>query len=417
MRSKGLDGRVVACVLPMRVCMIVRNPAVRDARVLKEARALADAGYDLTLIGTAEPGVPIGEERDGFRIRRVEPVPSWVRRLARRPAIPTQATEASPSASPSPAKRPQFQAAVRDSIVTMRLTAAALETPADVYHAHDLNTLQAGFRAARRHGARLVYDAHELYPELAGLGAREKARWDRLERFLINRPDAIIVPSASRADEFASRYFIKRPFIVMNCPPATAEPDPASSPLAALRRTGESLLVYAGAFNANRGLENLIHAAGTIERARLVMVGFGSLEGELRRLAAAQGDRVVFHRPVEHDKVVALAAGADVGLAPYLPVGLNNQLAAPNKLFEYLHAGIAIAGSDLPDIRTVVRRHEVGAVFDAADPASIASVVRELISSPEELARMKKRAREASALYTWDAQVEVLLGIYDRLKA
>jgi glycosyltransferase involved in cell wall biosynthesis len=214
-----------------------------------------------------------------------------------------------------------------------------------------------------------------------------------------------------------ARYFIKRPFVVMNCPPATADPDPAASPLAALRRPGEALLVYAGAFNANRGLENLIHAAGMIDGARLVMVGFGSLESELRRLAAAQGDRVVFHPPVEHDKVVALAAGADVGLAPYLPVGLNNQLAAPNKLFEYLHAGIAIAGSDLPDIRTVVDRHKVGAVFDAADPSSIVSAVKELIASPDELRAMKARAREASSLYTWDAQVEVLLGIYEGLKS
>jgi glycosyltransferase involved in cell wall biosynthesis len=403
----------------MRVCMIVRNPAVRDPRVLKEARALAEAGHELTLIGTAEPGVPDAEERDGFRITRIEPVPSWVRRLARRPAIPAQATEAAPSAPArtAPARRPQFQAAVRDWIVSRRLTAAALKQPADVYHAHDLNTLMAGWRAARRHGARLVYDAHELYPELAGLGPRERARWDRLERYLIARPDAVIVPSASRADEFAQRYGIRRPKVVMNCPTASAQPDPAASPLAGYRRPGEALLVYAGGFNANRGLENLVRAAGMIVGARLVMIGFGSLEGELRRLAGPEGDRVAFHPPVEHDAVVALVAGADVGLAPYLPVGLNNVLAAPNKLFEYLHAGIAIAGSDLPDIRGVVERHRVGAVFDAADPSSIADAVTELIASPDELAAMKRRAREASSLYTWDAQVEVLLGIYEQLGA
>jgi glycosyltransferase involved in cell wall biosynthesis len=399
----------------MRVCMIVRNPAVRDARVLKEARALAEAGRDLTIIATAERGVPATEERDGFRIRRIEPVPAWVRRLARRPAIPTQATETVPSDVRSPAKRSQVQAAVRDSIVSRRLTSAALRTPADVYHAHDLNTLRAGYRAARRHGAKLVYDAHELYPELAGLGPRERARWDRLERFLIMRPDAVIVPSASRADEFAQRYGIRRPHIVMNCPAATAAPDPGASALAAYRRPGEALLVYAGTFNANRGLENLVRAAGLMNGARLVMVGFGSLEAELRRLASSEGDRVVFHPPVEHDAVVALAAGADVGLAPYLPVGLNNMLAAPNKLFEYLHAGIAIAGSDLPDIRRVVDQHRVGAVFDAADARSIADAVRQLISAPDELAAMKRRAREASALYTWDAQVDVLLGVYDKL--
>jgi glycosyltransferase involved in cell wall biosynthesis len=395
--------------------MIVRNPCVRDPRVLKEARALAGAGHDVTIIATAERGVPDAEDRDGFRIRRVEPVPQWVRRLAGRPAIPAHASTQPPVAPPSvPSRRPQYQAAVRDAMVARRLGAAALETPADVYHAHDLNTMAGAVRAAKRHGARLVYDAHELYPELAGLGPRERARWDRLDRKLIRIPDVVIVPSESRADEFARRYEIERPRVVMNCPPAGPPPDPGASPLAALRRPGESLLVYAGGYNANRGLENLLRAAGLIDGARLVMVGFGSLEAELRAIAGREGlgEKVVFHDAVAHDRVVAVAAGADVGLAPYLPVGLNNVLAAPNKLFEYLHAGIAIAGSDLPDIRRVITEHRVGALFDAADPSSIASAVRSLLVSPAELSAMRARAREASKRYTWDAQVAVLLDVY-----
>jgi glycosyltransferase involved in cell wall biosynthesis len=112
---------------------------------------------------------------------------------------------------------------------------------------------------------------------------------------------------------------------------------------------------------------------------------------------------------------VAFAAGADVGLAPYLPVGLNNLLAAPNKLFEYLHAGLAVAGSDLVDIRRVVDEHRVGALFDAGDPASIATAVRSLVASPDELGAMRRRARQASSRYTWDAQVGVLLDVYSRL--
>ena len=71
---------------------------------------------------------------------------------------------------------------------------------------------------------------------------------------------------------------------------------------------------------------------------------------------------------------------------------------------------------DLPDIRSVVDRHGVGAVFDAAEPTSIASAVKGIIESPDRLQAMKQRAREASALYTWDAQVEVLLGIYEDLE-
>lgn len=404
----------------MRVCMIVRNPCVRDARVLKEAKTLADAGHELVIIAIAETGVPDREERDGFRIRRVEALPLWAKRTLRLPVIVRRGWDRRPvvggAATPG-AKRPALQVALRDWIVTRELTDAALATPADVYHAHDLNTLPAGVAAARRHRARLVYDAHELYPEMAGLGPRERARWARLDRRLIGLPDAVIVPSEGRADEFARRYSIARPLVVMNCPAAAPPPDPAASPLRALRRNGEALLVYAGGYQKNRALDNLMRAAGSLDGVRLVMIGFGGLEAQLRKLAEDErlGDRVVFHEPVEHDQVVRLVAGADIGLAPYLPVGLNNILAAPNKLFEYLHAGLAVAGSDLPDIRRVIDEHRIGALFDAAQPSSIAEAVARLLASPHELAAMRVRALDAAPRYSWEAQAAVLLEIYERL--
>jgi glycosyltransferase involved in cell wall biosynthesis len=407
----------------MRVCMIVRNPCVRDPRVLREARTLASAGYDVVVIATTQPGVPADEERDGFRIHRVDPVPAWVSRLARRPAVPLQSADdaagAGGSGSGSSTRRPSLVVAIRDVIVTRQLTKAALSMRADVYHAHDLNTLAAGVSAARKYRAKLLYDAHEIYPELAGLSPAERARWSKLERMLVRVPDSVVVPSESRADEFVRRYGIGRPAVVMNAPSAGPVPDPAASPLGKLRRPGETVLVYAGGYTSGRGLNHVISAVGTLEGCRLFLAGWGAAEQGLRALVDQRGlnDRVVFLPPVAHDEVVGLVAGADIGMAPYLPVGLNNVLAAPNKLFEYLHAGIAVAGSDLPDIRRVVEAHRVGALFDAVDETTIAAAVRTITSSPGELEAMKGRAREASALYTWEAQERVLLGVYERLGA
>jgi glycosyltransferase involved in cell wall biosynthesis len=400
----------------MRVCMIVRNPCVRDARVLREAATLASADNDVTVLATAEPGVPNREERDGFRIVRIEPVPRIVRRISGRAPIPTQQANA-PRTSSDPKGRPPLFVTARDLIVTRELTRAALAIPSDAYHAHDLNTLAAGVRAARTHRARLVYDAHELYPELTGLGEAERARWARLETKLIHTPDAVVTPSESRADEMARRYGIARPDVVMNCPPASSAPDPNAGPVAALRRPGETLLVYSGGYTVNRGLENIVRAMSQLDGFRLAMLGYGSLEGELRALARDADGRVEFVAPVEPEDVVAAVAGADIGLASYLPIGLNNKLAAPNKLWEYLHAGLAVAGTDLPDIRYVVNTYEVGALFDSADPSSIANAVRDIARDPAGLAAMRRRARDTAPLYTWERQAETLLGIYARFAA
>jgi glycosyltransferase involved in cell wall biosynthesis len=303
---------------------------------------------------------------------------------------------------------------MRDSLLGRRFARAAVAHPADVYHAHDLNTLGPAVAAAEAIGARLVYDAHELYPDLTGLGKGERARWRRLEQRLIARADAVIVPSAGRADEMQRRYGV-RPSVVMNCPAATAPPNPSASALTRERRGDEHLVVYAGGYTPNRGLENLIEAASLVARVRLVMIGWGPLEGRLRERASAS-DAVVFHDAVSPDELVPLLAGADIGLAPYVPIGLNNTLAAPNKLFEYLHAGLAVAGSDLPDIRAVVTGHQVGTLFDASDPRSIADAIDRLTRSPDALATARANARTAAPLYTWEAQEKTLLEIYDGLR-
>jgi glycosyltransferase involved in cell wall biosynthesis len=201
----------------------------------------------------------------------------------------------------------------------------------------------------------------------------------------------------------------------MNCPPASAPPDPAASPLARLRREGETLLVYVGGFTPNRGLENLVRAMRLLPGGRLALVGFGPLEAALRAEAARAGAAVDVLPAVPPDEVVPVAAGGDVGLAPYLPVGLNNVLAAPNKLYEYLHAGLAVAGSDVPEIRRVVVAHEVGALFDAADAGSVAAAVGALVADGARLALMKRRARDASGLYSWETQERALLEVYERL--
>ena len=385
--------------------MLLRNTFTRDARVLREARTLAAAGHEVTVLAIRLGDLPREQEVDGFRILRAVEAKPWMG-----PTI--LGTASDPPKVATKRGRPAAAVIVRDMWIMRAFHRALRGIQSDVLHAHDLNVLPPAAEHAKRHGERLVYDAHELYPDLTGLRERERHRWQRIESRLISHADAVIAPTRARADLLVERYGIATPTVIMNCPdPPTPGLD--DTRLERLRRPGERLFVYAGGFTPNRGLANLIRAAGSLEGVRLAMLGWGPLEAELRAVAAPFGDRIEFVGAVDPDLVVATCSHADAGIVTYEPVGLNNQLAAPNKLFEYLHAGIAVAGSDLPDVRAILTEHDVGVTFDAASSDSIRAALVALRDG--DLDGMRARARAAAPSYSWAAQGEVLLNLYASL--
>ncbi|MGZ6494072.1 MAG: glycosyltransferase [Actinomycetota bacterium] len=389
--------------------MLVRNACVRDARVRREASALAEDGHRVVVIATMEPGVAREEETDGFLIRRIDPVPVLIERLAGRPANPPSVGRDG-RGSP-PARRSATLYAIRDRLVTQQFRRAVRRTPADVYHAHDANTLEAAAHGAARHRATLVYDAHELYSELTGLIPRERARWRALERRLVGRARRVITVSDSLADELVDRYGIERPLVVMNIPEKRPLIDPSRSPLAAVRAEGRLLVVYSGGISANRGLEALAQASARAHGWELVLLGWGPLRAELETLFP----NVTFLDPVPVESLIEAVAGADVGVIPYVPVGLNNALSLPNKLFEYIHAGLAVAASDLVELRRFVDGRGVGLLFAPGDAASIAEVLDRFAADPTFLAEVRARARSAASDFSWDQEKQKLTGLYRSL--
>jgi len=402
--------------------MLLRNTFTRDARVLKEARSLAAAGHDVTVLAVQAGSLPREEVVNGFRVLRAVEAQAWMGPTILGTGAEGPAVVAGARGIPGGRlgtfahrfARPPAAVIARDVALERMFRQAARTVPSDVLHAHDLNTLGAAASVARERDVPLVYDAHELYPDLTGLSPLERRRWSAQEERLIRDAAVVIAPTFARAEVLATRYEIPLPTVVMNCP----DPPPDGlddDRLEALRRPGERLAVYAGGFTPNRGLANLIVAAGLLETVRLALLGWGPLEEELRALAAPYGDQIVFVGSVEPDLVVPACRHADIGIVSYEPIGLNNELAAPNKLFEYLHAGLAIAGSDLPDVRRVVEAHEVGVTFDAGSPASIRAALERLGS--EDLTEMRRQARAAAPAYTWAAQAETLLALYAGLGA
>lgn len=304
----------------------------------------------------------------------------------------------------------------------MRAYRYARDRDIDVFHAHDLNTLPVAALAARRRKAHLVYDSHELYTEVSTLSRVERRVWQTVERALIGRADSIVTVCESIAGELEDRYRVARPLILLNCPTASAiqHERPTRNVLrerAGLLDSPEPIVLYQGGFAVHRGLPELIDAAKHFTRGVLVLMGWGNLEDELAAKIAADGleGRVVVIGPATPAELPMFTAGADLGVIPYQAVGLNNYYTTPNKLFEYIASGIAVAGSRFPELRRVIDAYEIGVTFDPNDPQDIALAVNHVLEDPPSLHRMRANTARAARELTWENQVGKLVSLYGEL--
>lgn len=381
----------------MRAAMLVLNDMRADARVEREASALAEAGHEVAVFCLRSAGVPECEDRAGFQILRCADysTKSWRSPVAKMRELVARSS------------------ALRDAAIAWR---------PEVVHAHDSDTLAAARAAADKVGARLVYDAHEPYPDmLKEFGSQGswpvQAYWKRLERRLVPRADAVITVSDGLAAELVRRFDVN-PVVVRN----VCSLVPIGSPSRLRSELGLSddsrlLILYQGVLIPGRGLVRLIEAVAQVSDVVLVVQGFGP-EKEAMQLRVQQlgiEDRVRFMGRKAPSELHDYASGADAGVVIYEHTTLNNYLAAPNKLYAYFMAGLPVMSSDFPGLSGIVEGGGTGVTFNPSDTSSIVAAIRAL-TDPDSRKKMGARARElAETRYNWDIEKQKLLELYERL--
>ncbi len=363
-----------------RVCMRVGNSFTHDARVRREAEALADAGLDVTVYADARPELPDVEHLGSITVRRIgkaSRVPYW-------------------------------------SIVKPLLAERA-----DIYHAHDIDSLFPCLTAARlgRRGAKVVYDSHELWSGHAADKVHAKRRMlVRFEGPLLRATDALITASPAYTQVMAARYKYPGPAItVLNVPHFFT--DKELRPAWAAREADDRIRVTAvGVFQKGRGAIPLIRSLAHLPEV-IIIEFVGAIpqpdyEAAMREEAARFGDRVEFVGQIASEDVVPRMARARVSTALIEPLSESYRLTAPNKVFESMMAGTPLVASDMPTIAEFVRGTGCGIVCDVTDPASIARAIMTAIDGESSF---RRRAREAACTYNWDAMKHELVDLYTEL--
>lgn len=372
------------------VCAAVVSDLTFDARVWKEARSLANAGYRVRLIGCRYE-IPAPRRRSEGTIEVFE-VPLGTRR-GRISILGRAAT-------------------------LLRVWLAVIRTPARAYHAHNVHVAPAAWISSRLRRAKLVYDAHELYGEASGglpLPRVTAPITRAAERFIVRRSDAVFTTNLSRAEHLRERYGRESIEVLGNVPlrvedVVSLDPGyPADGPI---------VLYQGGIYARERAFRETLEAMTKLRDVHFVIIGFGRDHNLqlVRRWANECGvaPRVHLLPPRSFDELVRTAAGATVGLVPIKSNKANHRLGDTNKLFEYLMAGLPVAASDLPEIRRVVTQGNppVGELFNPDSPESIADAIRRVLSDPAYELRRQEARRLALEKFNWEIEERRLTGRY-----
>jgi glycosyltransferase involved in cell wall biosynthesis len=359
----------------MNIGMLVSNEVVRDTRVLLEARALARRGHRVRIVGwdRFDPTVPDGRIADGVEVALVRSA---------------GAMRAAPGAL------------LKNPLFWRRALHLSLAWPADLWWAHDLDTLRPGVWLKERTGRPLVFDAHEVFAEMIrdDYPARIVKAAENLEARLLQDVDHVVTVNPALEEHYRSRG--ARVTVVMNCREEIADRyTPPSAPT--------FTALYVGTFHRQRFVFELIEAV------RLLMGGQKELSERVRQACAAS-ERTVFLGPVPHDRVLPLTLESHVVAAVLDPSNLNNKWGTPNKLFEAMAMGRPVLATKGTMSGNIVEAVKSGITISYSVDACVWAL-ETLRDDPERQRRLGENGlRAAKEEYNWPSQEARLLSVLER---
>lgn len=360
-----------------RAIACVTNDLSTDNRVHRTCTVLQELGYEVLLVGRRLPRSRASGRQD----------------------LPLQRPYATRRMRLLFHKGPLFYGEF-----TKRLFLLLLFSRCDLIVANDLDTLLPCWLVAKLRGRKLVYDSHEYFTEVPELfrpdGRPRFARrvWLAIERWIFPRLRHVITVNNSIAMAYKERYgnIIA---VVRNIPmPRELGPLPTRAALG-LPEDRFILVLQGSGINVERGGEEAVLAMRELPDVLLLLIGGGDAWPVLERMVREHGlqDRVRMLPRMPYVEMMAYTRHAQLGLSLDKDSNLNYRYSLPNKLFDYLRAGVPALVTDLPEVGGLVRATGAGIVVPWPDPQRIAAEVRALQAAPERLQALREKAIFAAA--------------------
>ncbi len=368
--------------LGKRVTVSVINDLATDQRVKKICGTLHNMGFDITLIGREMKNSPAMDHR-----------PYAVKRM----------------------KLFFEKGALFYAEYNLRLFFFLLFYKSELLVSNDLDTLLPNFLISKIKRIPLVYDSHEYFTEVPELIHRPMVQktWKLIERSIFPRLKEVITVNDSIADLFQNDYGI-RPVVVRNIPPfKKLTRDKTRSELGL--PTDKKILIMQGAgINVHRGSEELIEAMPLVNEAVLLIIGGGDVIDFIKKrvIELNISERVIFKPRMPYDQLIQYTANADLGLTLDKDNNLNYRFSLPNKLFDYIQAGIPVMATHLPEIAKIIDTYQVGCYMPDHIPEHMANKINEVLADQQQMDEWKNNCKFASPELNWEKEEKKVIDIY-----
>jgi glycosyltransferase involved in cell wall biosynthesis len=277
----------------------------------------------------------------------------------------------------------------------------------DLLVANDLDTLLPNFLTAKFKTIPLVYDSHEYFTGLPEIQHRPFVKWvwTTIEKMIFPKLKYVITVSEPIAGLYEEKYGIKC-LIVRNFSKKADHIVPFERVAAGIPEDDLLVIIQGTGINVDKGAGELIEAISMTEGVFLLVVGSGNMLISLKKQVDKLNlkDRVKFIHRVMWDELMKYTRMSDVGMCLEKNTNLNYRYSLPNKLFDYISAGIPVIASNLPETGKVISGTGCGMLVDNVTPEAISNALSELIMNPAKLAELRKNAVIASSKINWDTE-------------
>jgi len=298
----------------------------------------------------------------------------------------------------------------------IRLFFYLLFAKTDAVCAIDLDTILPAFFTAKLRQKKFIYDAHEYFTEVPEVVDRPRIQkvWERIARLTIPRTSYAYTVCDSLAEIFENEYGTAFS-VIRNAPIKRLTVDGGRWTESKLMTNHQPpIILYQGALNDGRGVAEAIEAMQEIEEAELWLAGEGDLSQELRELAEKLKvtDRVKFLGYVEPADLHKLTPQATIGLNLLENKGLNYYYALSNKFLDYIQADVPSINMDYPETRKILDQYEVGLALDNLETKYVVSAIKRLLSDKKLYNKLKLACKEAAKVYVWEEEEKELIAFY-----